>query len=79
MALISIEICMGSACYLLGGQDLLEAIEALPPEKKAQIDLRGATCLKACSTGPNIKIDGALMSNVTPERLLEMIGEKMNG
>ena len=69
---------MGSACYLLGAQDLLEAIEGLPPEKKDRIDLKGATCLKACGTGPNIKIDGVLLSSVTPEKLLEIIGEKMN-
>lgn len=78
MALISIEICMGSACYLLGAQDLLEVIESLPPAKKAQIDLRGATCLKACGTGPNIKVDGVLLSNVTPEKLLEIIRDKLN-
>ncbi|MEG6585569.1 (2Fe-2S) ferredoxin domain-containing protein [Dendrosporobacter sp. 1207_IL3150] len=79
MTLVSIEICMGSACYLLGAQDLLEAIESLAPEKKAKIDLRGATCLKACGNGPNIKVDGVLLSNVTPKELLEIIHDKING
>ncbi|GBG55099.1 (2Fe-2S) ferredoxin domain-containing protein [bacterium BFN5] len=79
MALIDIEICMGSACYLLGAQDLLEAIESLSAEKKAKIDLRGATCLKACGSGPNIKIDGVLMSNITPKQLLDIINEKIDG
>jgi len=78
MAVINLEICMGSACYLLGAQDLLEAIEALPPEKKAKIDLKGATCLKACGNGPNIKINGELVSNITPEQLIGLINEKLS-
>jgi NADH:ubiquinone oxidoreductase 24 kD subunit len=73
MSLLTIEICVGSACYLLGAQDLLEMVEGLPPEIRSQIDLRGASCLKACGKGPNIKVNGELLSNVTPEKLMEII------
>lgn len=73
----SLEICMGSACYLMGAQDLLEVIERLPEEKRAKIDVKGATCLKACGSGPNVKLDGALISNVTPEILSALIEEKL--
>lgn len=76
MQTIVIEICVGSACYLLGAQDLLEMIEGLPPEIKEKVDLRGASCLKACGKGPNIKVNGELMSNITPEKLFEIINTK---
>ncbi|MPL84284.1 hypothetical protein SDC9_30249 [bioreactor metagenome] len=70
---LTIEICVGSACYLLGAQDLLEMIEGLPPAIRSKIDLRGASCLKACGKGPNLKINGELISDVTPEKLMEII------
>lgn len=73
MKALVIEICVGSACYLLGAQDLLEMIENLPPETKEKIDLRGASCLKACGKGPNIKVNGELISNVTPQKLMDII------
>lgn len=73
MSLMTIEICVGSACYLLGAQDLLEMIEGLPPAVRSKIDLRGASCLKACGKGPNIRVNGELISNVTPEKLMGII------
>ncbi|MGI6092174.1 MAG: NAD(P)H-dependent oxidoreductase subunit E [Veillonellaceae bacterium] len=76
MNTLTIEICVGSACYLLGAQDLLEMIEGLPPAIRSQIDLRGASCLNACGKGPNIRINGELMSDVTPEKLLDIINNR---
>ncbi len=72
-----IEICAGTSCYLLGSQDLITTLETLPPEKRSKIDLRGITCLKACGQGPNVRINGILLSNITPERLLQAIDEKL--
>lgn len=72
-----IEICAGTSCYLLGSQDLIHTIETLPPEKRSKIDLRGISCLKACGQGPNIRINGVVLSNITPERLLQVIDENL--
>ncbi len=77
MRKVTIEICMGSACYLLGAQELIETIEALPKEVQDQIDLCGSTCLKACGQGPNITVDGILIHNVTPDLLKRIIEEKL--
>ncbi|MEN6412616.1 MAG: NAD(P)H-dependent oxidoreductase subunit E [Veillonellales bacterium] len=73
MTMLKIEVCVGSACYLLGSQDLIEMIEGLPEDVKANIDLRGSSCLKACGKGPNVKINGELISGVTPDKLMEII------
>lgn len=77
MKTVTIEICMGSACYLLGAQELIEMIQALPDEIQERIDLRGSTCLKACGQGPNITVDGELVHNVTPEMLRKILEEKL--
>ena len=77
MKKVTIEICMGSACYLLGAQELIETIELLPSEVQEKIDLCGSTCLKACGQGPNITVDGELFHNVTPELLQQILQEKL--
>lgn len=77
MRKVTIEICMGSACYLLGAQELIETIESLPQEVQDRIDLCGSTCLKACGQGPNITVDGILIHNVTPDLLRRIIEEKL--
>ena len=77
MKTVTIEICMGSACYLLGAQELIEMIQALPEEIQEQIDLRGSTCLKACGQGPNITVDGELVHNVTTDLLRQILEEKL--
>lgn len=72
-----IEICAGTSCYLLGSQDLIQTLETLPHEKRSKIDLRGIACLKACGHGPSIRINGTVHSNITPERLLQVIDENL--
>ena len=77
MEQLVVEICAGTSCYLLGSQDLIDAIESLPLEKRARIDLQGASCLKACGNGPNVRIKGVVLSNMTPERLLQILDDNL--
>lgn len=75
--MLLIEICMGTSCHLMGAQDVIDAVEALPADKRARIDLRGATCLKTCRKGPNVRINGVILSEMTPERLLAVIEDNL--
>lgn len=72
-----IEICIGTSCHLLGSQDLIDAIEELTDEVKDKIDLQGVTCLKSCGKGPNVRINGIVIPNVTPEQLIEIVNDKL--
>jgi NADH:ubiquinone oxidoreductase subunit E len=62
----------------MGGQDLTDAVEALPADKRDRIDLRGVTCLKTCRKGPNVRINGVVLSEMTPERLLAIIEDNLS-
>lgn len=75
--ILVIEICMGTSCHLLGAQDLIETIESLPIDIKDKIEVKGATCLQACGKGPNIKVNGLVLSDITPERLLQIIDDNL--
>ena len=78
MAKMLLEICIGTSCHLLGSQELLDMVEALPAEEQEQIDLRGVTCLKSCGKGPNIRVNGVVIPNVTPEQLEEIIHDNIH-
>ncbi|MDU2066359.1 MAG: NAD(P)H-dependent oxidoreductase subunit E [Sporomusaceae bacterium] len=75
---VLIEICLGTSCHLLGAEDVLDAVKRLPPEKQEKIQLEAVTCLKNCGKGPNVKVNGMLLSDVTPEKLLGVIEEHIN-
>lgn len=77
MGRLIVEICAGTSCYLLGSQDLIDAIETLPVEKREKIELRGVSCLKACGKGPNVRINHIVLSNMTPERLLQILDDNI--
>ena len=66
---MKIEVCVGSSCHVKGGQDIVkmlkDAIKANKLENK--VELTGTTCLGQCkSEGVNMKIDGAIVTGVTP-------------
>ncbi len=77
MKKIELEICQGTSCHLLGSQELLEAVEALPDERRAAIELRRVGCLKSCRQGPNIRLDGVILSGLTADQLFGLLEEKI--
>ena len=70
-----ISICAGTTCYLMGGAELLAAVEELPEELRSGLDIRGANCLGSCREGtgkpPFVKIGDRIIGNLTPDTLLE--------
>ena len=71
--MLTVEICMGTSCHLMGTQDLMDVMDALPAEQRLQIEIKGITCFNNCGKGPNVRINGELLGNATPERLLEAL------
>jgi NADH:ubiquinone oxidoreductase subunit E len=71
--MLTVEICMGTSCHLMGAQDLISILESLPASQREQVEIKGVTCFKNCGKGPSVRINGELISNATPDRLLEII------
>ena len=77
-----VQICRAEACQARGG----EALEA-HAKRRLGIDFHETTpdgavtleavyCLGNCATGPAARIDGRLVSRVTPERFDELTGRR---
>jgi bidirectional [NiFe] hydrogenase diaphorase subunit len=73
--------CTGTACYIKGAPDLLNAIEdkygIKPDETTADgnLSLLTARCVGSCGLGPVALIDGEVVGKLTAEGLMEKLQE----
>lgn len=77
---IKITVCLGSSCFARGNEEHLNFIEKYVDENNldAKIDISGSRCEGKCAQGPNITIDGNLYSNITKDKLKEIL-DKIRG
>jgi bidirectional [NiFe] hydrogenase diaphorase subunit len=72
-------VCMGTACYIKGAPQILEAIEETsgirPGETTpdGQVSLLTARCLGSCGLAPALVIDGNVAGRLEPADVLERI------
>lgn len=73
--MIYLEICLGTACHLMGSEEIFSSIDTLPDHIKSKITVRGMHCLGACDVGPNVRINGTIYNQMTPDKLAECLKE----
>lgn len=66
---------MGSSCFSRGNSTNAEVIQNFLSEKNLtdKVVVKGCLCEGACKSGPNIRIDGKLFTNVSPEGLEDLL------
>ena len=81
METIKVEICCGTACYLLGAASLMTLEDDLPAGLRGKVEVEARTCLGLCEkdnlgTAPYVRINGAeTMSQATPEKVIARLAE----
>jgi NADH:ubiquinone oxidoreductase subunit E len=81
---IKVRICVGTACFVQGGADLLLYEDFLDPQLLDSCDIEGSSCLVQCKTddphwkAPFVEVAGIVYPNVTQKRLAELIEEAAN-
>lgn len=83
---VKVEICCGTACYLLGAARLMELEQTLPDDLKDCVEFEARTCLKKCEDdrlggAPYVCFNGVeFMGNATPDAVLakcrELLGKE---
>lgn len=79
-----IRVCLGTACYVRGGKQVLEALK-----QKLGIDVGGTTedrlfsldvarCFGACGLAPAISIDDEVHQRVKPARINDILNQYRN-
>ncbi len=78
---ITLTVCEGTSCHLLGGPTLLGELEKLLGAKAGEatsggtFQLNVVRCLGCCSCSPALMIDGQVYSQVEPADLPKILRE----
>lgn len=74
-------VCMGTACYIKGGPQVLEALESAAGIRRGEttpdkaLSLVVARCLGACGLAPAVVFDGEVVGKVQPEEAVARAGK----
>ena len=80
MGKIEVKICMGTMCYVMGGADLKDAVDSLPPEERQLIDVSYAHCLGNCNDAgepPYVQVNGRTIARVSKSSLIQILKEEL--
>jgi len=74
-----IIVCMGSSCFSRGNSKNAEIIQKFIEENDlyAYFTVKGCLCESECKKGPNIRIDGKLFSDISPESLPLLLSHEL--
>lgn len=68
MKKVKVSICMGTACYVLGGADILNHVGNLKSKYGRAIECEGVPCLGQCKSGVQRKAPFAQVNDILIER-----------
>ena len=83
--MIKVEICCGTACYLLGAAKMMNLEEQLPPDCRGRVEIEAKTCLDLCERenlggAPYVRINGEeILCQATPEKVIARVRELTEG
>lgn len=75
---IRVTVCCGTACYVLGGSELLDLSEKLPADLRNRVDVDGEPCLGLCKDSkagarPFVKIDGEVLPGASVSSVIDAV------
>ncbi len=75
---INLTICTGTACYVMGGAELLSIGDKLDNVMNEYVCVTGSPCLDCCRDGksgkpPFVEIDGKIMPEATTGKIIEYL------
>ena len=78
MKKITVSICTGTACFVMGASELMLLEEELYPELKEIVEIEGITCLDLCKNAecgkaPFVKINDQVLSQASLPLVMEKI------
>jgi len=78
-----VTICTGTACFVMGGSELLLLEEQLPDDLKAITEIEGASCCGICKRSeygssqadhaPFAQVDGTLIEQASVQKIIDYL------
>ena len=85
MNTVKVEICCGTACYLLGATKIMDLESSLPSQYVDRVEIIAHPCLDLCERdnlggAPYVRInDTEIMANATLESVIKRVTELLEG
>jgi len=79
-----IAVCMGTACYLKGAQDLLEKLRKVCNCKPGEVSpdgnfsVDGVRCIGCCGLAPALTVNGKVFGCVTTDQIEGIVAQYQN-
>ncbi len=76
---VTVEICMGTTCYVMGSAQLAGLADRLPEEWKPLVTVKGMRCVGACQQAkeygraPFVRVNGELISAADEGKVMAAI------
>ena len=83
MEKVNVKVCLGTTCFIMGSANLQELMEIVPERYGDKVDVSGVPCLGLCSAdwefsnAPYVKVADEIIKEVTVEKVLRAINEKL--
>ena len=83
MEKISVKVCLGTTCFVMGSANLQELIEIVPAKYGDKVEVSGVPCLGLCSVdwefskAPYVKVDNEIIKEASVEKVLAAIDAKL--
>lgn len=79
-----ISVCMGTACYLKGGGDILNELQKMlgvgvqEVTEDGKFSIEAVRCIGCCGLAPVITVDGTVYGRVETKDLAEIVSKYQN-
>lgn len=75
--MITINVCIGSACHLKGSQAVIKGFQRLIEEMKLEekVEIKAAFCLGKCTEAVSVKVDDNDIVSVNENNLKEFFNK----
>ncbi len=83
MTKIEVKVCLGTTCFVMGGNNLQELNDIIPKKYGDKVEVTSNNCLGLCSINweyskaPYVKVDDEVVNEATVEKVLEAIDKKL--
>lgn len=75
----SIQVCLGTACYVRGGKEVLDTLKATlgidvsqtTPDRRFSLEVK--RCIGSCGLAPALSIDKTVHKRVNPNKLQDIL------
>lgn len=79
---VTLKICMGTTCFVMGASDLQELTDIIPEKYGDKVEVVASTCLDFCSSNtesqaPYVMVDCDVISKATVEKVIDAIDRKL--